>query len=89
MGTVSDIAMEQLLSSYRTRLGLSLQECAKRSGITAPQLSAFEHGYGRLKPAQLFALCDTLYTRSLELERNVIPAAKRDLQEIRDRAVSA
>lgn len=89
MDKVLDFEMEQLLSTYRRELGLSLQETARRAGIPAPHLSAWEHGYKRLQPVQLLTLCDVLYGRSLELQR-LIPAGQEQVKELRARvAVSA
>lgn len=82
MGNLADFKMEQTLGYYRRTIGLSLQECAKRSGIPAPHLSAFEHGYKRLSVAQLYCLCDVLYARAVELEHE-LPTAKQQVQAAR------
>lgn len=87
MSTV-DLAMEQLLSTYRRQLGLSLQELAKRAGIHAPNLSAWEHGYKRLPAHQLLTLLDVLYSRSCELQ-SALPAVQAQVKELRSRTAAS
>jgi Zn-dependent peptidase ImmA (M78 family)/transcriptional regulator with XRE-family HTH domain len=61
---VSKVPVSQRLKSERKRIGLTLSEVAKRTGIGESSLSEFEHGHREPRLAQLQKLAE-LYRRSI------------------------